>query len=207
MSLSSVRASGIVCAVQTGDKRVPDVTIPAELTVFFENSPIALTLASPAGDTPLILINRRFLELTGYARQDLLHRNCRLLQRQADEPQARARLRAFLADESQGNVRTPIVNFKSDGTPFVNLLYMSRLRALSGETRFIFASQFDISRAQPERLQAYDHDLGQTLTRLSPVAAESGLIVEGTLTTVANSAHAIAQAKLILSNLDDSAIL
>lgn len=186
---------------------MPDVTIPAELENFFENSPIALTLASPADDTPLVLINRRFLELTGYARQDLLHRNCRVLQRDADDREARARLRAFLTDDTIANVRTPIVNFKKDGTPFVNLLYMSRLRALSGETRFIFASQFDISRAQPERLQAYDQDLGQTLTRLSPVVAESGIIVEGTLTTVANSAHAIAQAKLILANLDDSSIL
>jgi PAS domain S-box-containing protein len=186
---------------------VPDVTIPAELENFFENSPIALTLASSGDDTPLVLINRRFLELTGYARQDLLHRNCRVLQRDADDRDARAKLRAFLADDTITNVRTPIVNFKKDGTPFVNLLYMSRLRALSGETRFIFASQFDISRAQPERLQAYDQDLGQTLTRLSPVVAESGIIVEGTLTTVANSAHAIAQAKLILANLDDSSIL
>lgn len=186
---------------------MPNVTIPAELETFFENSPVALALASPEEDTPLVLINRRFQELTGYSKADLIDRNCRMIQGDADNAQARAKLRAFIDDDVAANVRTPIINFRKDGTPFVNLLYMSRLRALSGETRFIFASQFDISRAQPEMLQSYDRDLGQTLNRLSPVVAESGIIVEGTLTTVANSAHAIAQAKLILSNLDDSSFL
>lgn len=130
-----------------------DVTIPAELGTFFENSPIALALASPDGDTPLCLINRRFQELTGYGGQDLIGRNCRVLQGNAHDREARAKLRAFLADDAAANVRTPILNFKKDGTAFVNLLYMSRLRALSGETRFIFASQFDVSGAHPERLR------------------------------------------------------
>lgn len=184
-----------------------NMTIPAELETFFENSPVALALASPYDDTPLVLINRRFQELTGYSKSDLIGRNCRMIQGDADNAQARSKLRAFIADDAAANVRAPIVNFRKDGTPFVNLLYMSRLRALSGETRFIFASQFDVSRAQPDMLQNYDRDLGLTLSRLSPVVAESGIIVEGTLTTVANSAHTIAQAKLILSNLDDSSFL
>lgn len=91
--------------------------------------------------------------------------------------------------------------------PFINLLYMSRLRSLAGETRYIFASQFDVSRAHPERLQEYERDLGQTLTQLRPLVAESGIIVEGTLTTIANTAITIAQAKLTLADLDQSSLL
>lgn len=184
-----------------------DLSVPDELKTFFENSPIALALAIPDGDHQLALVNRRFVELTGYASSELIGHNCRVLQRDADESEARAKLRAFLEYDLSPNVRTPILNFRKDGTPFVNLLYMSRLRSLAGETRYIFASQFDVSRAQPERLQGYDRELNQTLTRLSPVAAESGIIVEGTLTTIANSAAIIAQAKLTLANLDDSSIL
>ncbi|PZQ50303.1 MAG: histidine kinase [Novosphingobium pentaromativorans] len=184
-----------------------DPTLPEELLTFFENSPVALALGDPAGDNELIMVNGRFSELTGYGQMDLAGRNCRVLQGKAQDHEARACLRAFLKDDAAASVRTPILNFRKDGKPFVNLLYMSRLRTLSGRTRYIFASQFDVSRAKPDRLRAYDAELGQTLTRLSPVAAESGIIVEGTLTTIANSATAIAQAKLTLANLDDSSIL
>jgi PAS domain S-box-containing protein len=186
---------------------VPDTIVPDGLRVFLEGSPVALTLGSPDGDNPLVLINPRFGELTGYTQADLVGRNCRLLQGEADDKEARARLRAFLRDDTMPNVRTPILNFRKDGTPFVNLLYMSRLRGAGGQTRFIFASQFDVSRAQPERLTEYDRTLDHTLTRLSPIAAESGIIVEGTLTTIANSAATIAQAKLTIATLDDGAVL
>lgn len=184
-----------------------DRTVPAELGVFFENSPIALALATPDGDNELILVNRSFRDLTGYGLNDVFGQNCRLLQREADNAEARAKLRAFLVNDGAPNVRTTIVNYKKNGTPFVNLLYMSRLRSFGGQTRFIFASQFDVSRAHPDRLGSYDKDLGSTLTRLSPVAAESGIIVEGSLTTIANSANVIAQAKLTLADLDGSAFL
>ncbi|MGF7153500.1 PAS domain-containing protein [Novosphingobium gossypii] len=184
-----------------------DLSVPSELRTFFENSPVALALGDPGGDNHLIMMNGRFADLTGFSQKDLAGQNCRILQGPAEDHEARAKLRAFLRNDTAANVRTPILNFRKDGSPFVNLLYMSRLRALSGETRFIFASQFDVSRAQPDKLRAYDDDLGRTLTRLSPVAAESGIIVEGTLTTIANSATTIAQAKLTLASLDDSSIL
>ena len=184
-----------------------DLTVPEELLTFFENSPVALALGDPAGDNELIMVNARFTELTGYRQVDLAGINCRVLQGNGGDHEGRARLRAFLQDDAAVSVRTPILNFRKDGEPFVNLLYMSRLRTLSGRARYIFASQFDVSRAQPDRLRAYDTQLSNTLTRLSPIAAESGIIVEGTLTTIANSATAIAQAKLTLANLDNSSIL
>ncbi len=184
-----------------------DATVPDELALFFEHSPIALALASPADDNPLVLVNSGFRDLTGYPSSDVVGQNCRMLQGDADNAEARAKLRAFLANDAMANVRTLIVNFKKDGTPFVNLLYMSRLRSLRGDTRYIFASQFDASRAQPELLQAYDRDLGSTLSKLTPLAAESGIIVEGSLTAIANSATTIAQARLTLSDLDDSSFL
>ena len=104
-------------------------------------------------------------------------------------------------------MRTSIVNFRKDGRPFVNLLYMTKLRAQSGQVRYIFASQFDVSRTQPDRLADYDLDLERTLDRLSPVLEESGIVVEGSLMTIANTVATIAQAKLILSDLDNGDFL
>ena len=60
--------------------------------------------------------------------------------------------------------------------------------------------------AQPERLSAYDAELGRTLGRLTPILAESGMVLEGSLTAIANTAATIAQAKLTLSDLDRAAL-
>lgn len=176
--------------------------IPAELHAYFESSHIALALASVAPDNPLLLVNSPFHRLTGYDNADVIGLNCRLLQRDADNREARVKIHAFLEDERVDAVRTSIVNFRKDGRPFVNLLYMSKLKALSGEVRFLFASQFDVSRSQPELLSAYDAELGRTLSRLSPTLAESGLVIEGSLRTIANTVATVAQAKLTLADLN-----
>lgn len=84
---------------------------------------------------------------------------------------------------------------------------MSKLRTQSGEVRYIFASQFDVSRTQADLLEEYDADLGRALNHISPVLAESGLVVEGSLMTIANSAATIAQAKLTLNELDRGSFL
>lgn len=184
-----------------------DVELPSELREYFDSSPVALSLGAADGDHELLLTNQRFRELTGYATSEIVGRNCRFLQGKSRDEEARQKIRAFLTDDRHANVRTPIVNFRKDGRPFVNLLYMSRLRAQSGEVRYIFASQFDVSRTQPERLGDYDVNLGQTLTRLGPVLADSGIIVEGSLMTIANAAATIAQAKLTLADLDSGHLL
>lgn len=179
-----------------------DVEIPGHLAAYLDQSPIALAVADARDDNPLIFINHGFRQLTGYISEDMIGRNCRMLQRDADNVEARDRIREFLANERQRNVRTMLINFRRDGSPFVNLLYMSKLRLLGGEMPFIFASQFDVSRSQPERLSAYDAELGRTLGKLSPILAESGMVMEGSLTAIANTAATIAQAKLTLSDLD-----
>ncbi|MGH1570672.1 PAS domain-containing protein [Methylobacterium sp. P31] len=147
-------------------------------------------------------MNGPFHQLTGYASAEVVGRNCRLLQRGAENRAARAKIHTFLDNDRVDSVRTPILNFRKDGRPFVNLLYMSKLKALSGEVRFLFASQFDVSRSQPELLSAYDVELGRTLSRLSPTLAESGMVIEGSLMTIANTVATVAQAKLTLADLD-----
>lgn len=184
-----------------------DMELPVELLDYFDSSPVALSLGKASGDHPLLLTNRRFRDLTGYATNEILGHNCRFLQGESHNDDARTKIHAFLAEDHIANVRTPIVNFRKDGRPFINLLYMSKLRAHSGEVRYIFASQFDVSRTRADLLQDYNANLGRTLDRLSPVLAESGIVVEGSLMTIANSAATIAQAKLTLAELDRGSFL
>lgn len=172
--------------------------IPSPLRDYFERSSIALALAHADEDHPLLLVNASFQRLTGYAPAEVIGHNCRVLQRQATNGEARATIHAFLRQDGPVTLRTPIVNFRKDGRPFVNLLTMSKLRGPDGQVRFIFASQFDVSRSQPALLAEYEGALSRTLTQLSPVLAESGIVLEGSLLTIANTAALIAQAKLTL---------
>lgn len=176
--------------------------LPPALLDYLRQSRVALAIAIADDDNHLLAVSDRFCQLTGYTPEDVLGRNCRMLQRSAPNTEPRERLREFLANPRQENVRTPIVNFRKDGTPFVNLLYMSRLRAIDGSADYIFASQFDVSRSQPDLLSEYDSELGQTLGRLSPIAGDAGIVVEGTLLTIANSAATVAQAKMMLAGLE-----
>lgn len=178
--------------------------LPPTLVDYLSKSRVALAIASAVDDNPLLMVNESFSTLTGYSPEDVIGRNCRMLQRDAPNAEPRARLREFLANERQANVRTPIVNFRKNGQPFVNLLYMSRLRSGDGSANLIFASQFDVSRSQPEMLADYDGELTATLGRLVPIASEAGIVVEGTLLTIANSASIVAQAKLMLAELEST---
>ncbi len=180
--------------------------IEPALRDFLGNSSIALALASTGSDNPLVLASAQFYALTGYDSTDVIGRNCRFLQRRADgeyasSDEAKHKLHAFIHG-SETHVRAPIVNFRKDGRPFVNLLFMSKLKASTGKVRYIIASQFDVSRTHHDLLQAYDDALGDTLARLKPLLDGHNVMVEGTLATIANSTTTIAQAKLTLAELE-----
>uniref|UniRef100_UPI0035DA1E04 PAS domain-containing protein n=1 Tax=Streptomyces microflavus TaxID=1919 RepID=UPI0035DA1E04 len=85
---------------------VHDTEIPSHLAAYLDQSPIALALADARDDNPLIFINHGFRELTGYTSEDVVGQNCRMLQRDADNEEARERIREFLANDRQVNVRT-----------------------------------------------------------------------------------------------------
>ena len=178
--------------------------LPDDLKTFCAASNVALAIASPDGDCPLLMVNEKFSALTGFANAEVVGRNCRFLQRDADNAEARAQIHSFFNTPEQANVRTDLVNFRKDGTPFVNLLYMSKLRNRDGSVRFFFASQFDISRTRADLLADYDAALEHTLGRLRPLMSETGTILNGSLITIANSATMIAQAKLLLSTLTET---
>ncbi|TMV66822.1 PAS domain-containing protein [Thioclava sp. BHET1] len=183
-----------------------NLTVPEELRKYFNRSSIALSLSAAGEDFPLIHVNGAFTMLTGYPLPQIVGQNCRFLQKSNSRPdpdnsEAREKISTFLKNDGMNDVRTAIKNFRKDGTPFINLLYMSKLRSRDGHMRFIFASQFDVSRNQPRAVSAYDAKLGDTLSSLGNLIAESGLIVDGALTTIANTAATVAQAKVMLADL------
>ncbi|WP_410216897.1 PAS domain-containing protein [Paracoccus sp. (in: a-proteobacteria)] len=94
-------------------------------------------------DNPIVFANKAFQTLTGYQRDELLGRNCRLLQGSETNPETVQRLRT--AVEAGTDVSVDILNYRKNGTTFWNALYMSPVRDDAGAIQFFFASQMDIT--------------------------------------------------------------
>lgn len=114
------------------------------LKTFFEQSPIPLTLASPVfDDCPIILCNAPFLKLTGYGLDDVIGRNCRLLQGRNTDAKARASLRHAIEDRREALV--PITNYRKDGSEFENYVFVLPIFDSNANLLYILGSQCDIT--------------------------------------------------------------
>lgn len=94
-------------------------------------------------DNPIVFCNVAFQELTGYAREEIVGRNCRFLQGPETDMAAVARVRDAI--DAGHDVDVDLLNYRKDGTTFWNALYMSPVRDAAGVVRFFFASQLDVT--------------------------------------------------------------
>jgi PAS domain S-box-containing protein len=94
-------------------------------------------------DDPIVFVNGALLDLTGYTEEQLLGRNCRLLQGPDTDPRAVAEVRAALREERA--VAVDLLNYKADGTPFWNALFIGPIFDKAGKLQYFFASQMDIT--------------------------------------------------------------
>lgn len=96
-----------------------------------------------APDMPIVFANDAFSNLTGYARDEVLGRNCRFLQGPETDSAAVAELAAAVAD--QRAVTVDVMNYRKDGTPFWNALQISPVKNREGELVYFIGSQIDVT--------------------------------------------------------------
>ncbi len=94
-------------------------------------------------DDPIVFVNGAFLDLTGYQEQQVVGRNCRMLQGHDTDPRTVAEVRDALS--GQRAVAVDILNYKADGTPFWNALFIGPIFDKAGKLLYFFASQMDIT--------------------------------------------------------------
>ncbi|MGU3538740.1 histidine kinase dimerization/phosphoacceptor domain -containing protein [Methylobacterium sp. A54F] len=94
-------------------------------------------------DNPIVYANDAFLRLTGYARLDVVGRNCRLLQGAQTDARAIGRIREAIGDRA--DITIDILNYRRDGSSFHNALTVGPVRDEAGDVRYFFASQVDVS--------------------------------------------------------------
>ncbi|WP_299236459.1 PAS domain S-box protein [Natronomonas sp.] len=147
-----------------------------------DEAPIGITISDPdRPDNPMIYVNDRFVEKTGYERAEAIGRNCRFLQGPdtREEPVAELR-RAIDADEA---TTVELRNYRKNGEMFWNRVTVSPLTDGSGETTYWVGFQEEITdlkqrerelERQNERLERFagivSHDLR------SPMSVATGRI-------------------------------
>ena len=94
-------------------------------------------------DQPIVFANAAFQSMTGYAREEIVGRNCRFLQGPATDRSAVRRLREAIA--SGVGIELDILNYRRDGTTFWNALQINPVRDNAGGIRFYVASQSDVT--------------------------------------------------------------
>ncbi|MGY6708925.1 MAG: PAS domain-containing protein [Rhizobiaceae bacterium] len=102
-------------------------------------------------DNPIVYCNNSFLKLTGYEREEVMGTNCRFLQGPDTDPQSVDAIRSAL--ENREDIAIDILNYRKDGTPFWNALYISPVVDETGELQFFFASQLDVTDRKDNELQ------------------------------------------------------
>ena len=122
--------------------------VTARLTALIADSPIASVISNPRlKDNPIVACNASFIELTGYAEDEIVGRNCRFLAGPATEP--------WLTETIRGGVRkhrpvlVEILNYKRDGTPFRNAVLVAPIFDEKGELEFFLGSLVELEADAP----------------------------------------------------------
>lgn len=95
-------------------------------------------------DEPIIYCNKSFEHLSGYSRDQIIGRNCRFLQGNDRDQEARKAIKDAIKREVSVNVE--LRNYRSDGTLFWNDLIMSPVKDQEGKVTHFVGIQTDITR-------------------------------------------------------------
>jgi len=140
-----------------------------------DEAPVGITITDPdLPDNPMVYVNDRFVEMTGYDRDDAVGVNCRFLQGEDTDEEPVSRLREAIDAREPESVE--LLNYRKDGTPFWNRVSIAPIRDGDGSVSEWVGFQEDISafkereaalERQNERLDAFagivSHDLRSPL--------------------------------------------
>lgn len=166
--------------------------------------PMVVTDPRQSGN-PIVLANNAFLTMTGYSADEVIGRNCRFMQGSDTDAAAVAEIRKAIATERACIVE--LLNYRKNGTTFINQLHLSPIHDDDGLLLYFFGSQADVTAqhraldleaAEHALLREIDHRaknvlaLVQGIVRLSNAddAATYAAAVQGRIDTLAG-AHAL----------------
>lgn len=123
--------------------------------VFFaavEMTRMPMILTDPnQDDNPIVFANKAFMDLTGYEEDEILGRNCRFLQGAQTDRETVREIRDCV--EAREAISVEILNYRRDGSPFWNAVFIGPVYNAAGDLLYFFASQLDVTRRRETEQQ------------------------------------------------------
>lgn len=94
-------------------------------------------------DNPIVAVNSAFSRLTGYGAPELVGRNCRILAGEKTDPGAAKALQD--AVHKGKSAFAELLNYRKDGTAFLNAVMIAPWYNDAGELEYFFGSQVNVS--------------------------------------------------------------
>jgi PAS domain S-box-containing protein len=118
--------------------------IPQVLSKILDSCINGVTLADPdLEDMPIVYANKAFERMTGYTQAEIVGHNCRFLQGEDRDQEARYQLRNAI-DRSEP-IEVTIRNYRKDGELFYNHLMISPLFDSNGRVIYYLGVQYDVT--------------------------------------------------------------
>ncbi len=118
----------------------PDILFAA-----LEKTRMPMVVTDPRlDDNPIIFVNRAFVDLSGYGKDEIVGRNCRFLQGPDTDPVDVRKVGQAI--RHRRDISTVILNHRKDGSTFQNELYISPVYAPDGTLLYFFGSQVDVTK-------------------------------------------------------------
>lgn len=105
-----------------------------------DEADMSVVFSDPAQpDNPMIYVSEEFERQTGYSAGEAVGRNCRFLQGPETDPHAIEAIRQALRAQTRFTI--DILNYRKDGTPFVNRLRIRPIFDEAGDLLYFAGAQ------------------------------------------------------------------
>jgi len=116
--------------------------IPQILATILDSTNNGITLSDPdQQDMPIVYANKSFEVMTGYDQSEIIGRNCRFLQGQDRDQEARFILRQAI--DARQSIVVDIRNYRKNGEVFKNRLALTPLFDEQGRLLYYLGVQYD----------------------------------------------------------------
>nr|AML78332.1 putative LOV domain-containing protein [Nymphaea sp. BC-2016] len=123
-------------------QRARDIRQAIDLATTLERIEKNFVITDPRlPDNPIIFASDSFLELTEYAREEILGRNCRFLQGPETDQEAVSRIRDAIREQKEVTVQ--LINYTKNGKKFWNLFHLQPMRDQKGALQYFIGVQLD----------------------------------------------------------------
>src|ERR671916_1572323 len=159
---------------------VPGLSAPDEMRRLLDRAVAAsangIVITDPKlPDNPIVYVNPAFERISGYGAGEVRGRNCRFLQGEERDQPALEELRTALREERES--RVVLRNYRKDGEPFWNELYVSPVHDDAGRITNFVGVQNDITerRRIEEILRESEERFRATFEHAAVGAAQVGI--------------------------------